>query len=154
MNISPLLAHNNTNKQNAKLQLRTAHYQRGDIMSDKKYYFCEHCGNLVDFHEKEANCCGKKMKQILDGVEGASKEKHAPSVTINGNSVTVSVGNGTHPMTKEHLIEWVYLKTDNGRYIKYLDIDKKPSVTFSIKDEKPLEVCAYCNQHGLWKAEM
>lgn len=123
-------------------------------MSEKKYYFCEHCGNLVDFTNNESDCCGKKMKQILGGVEGASKEKHTPTVTLDENAVKVSVGNGTHPMTKEHLIEWVYLKTDKGRYIKYLDRDKKPDVTFSIKEEKPLEVSAYCNQHGLWRLEM
>ncbi len=123
-------------------------------MSKKQYYFCEHCGNLIDFEGTDESCCGKKMKQIFEGVEGASKEKHTPFVTLENNGVTVSVGSNIHPMTKDHLIEWVYLKTDKGRYIKYLDVDKEPRVTFSIKDEKPLEVSAYCNQHGLWRAEM
>ena len=84
----------------------------------------------------------------------ADHEKHTPTVDMKDGKLTVTVGGGNHPMQKEHLVEWVYLKTDKGRYIKYLNVDETPRVTFSIKNEVPLEVSAYCNKHGLWHAEM
>lgn len=124
-------------------------------MSAKKYHFCESCGRLIEDDSGEnVSCCGKRMSQIFEGTRGEGDAKHTPIVNVAGDRVTVNVGREGHPMSKEHLIEWVYLKTDRGRYIKYLDATKEPSVTFPIKDERPLEVSAFCNKHGLWRAEM
>lgn len=120
-------------------------------MKDSSYHFCEKCGNLVK--DGGGECCGVKMKQIFEGREG-SPDKHTPVVTVGDNSLSVSVGKDGHPMTKEHLVEWVYLKTDKGRYIKYLHADEEPRVTFSLSDESPIEVSAYCNKHGLWRKEL
>ncbi len=126
-------------------------------MKEAKFYVCETCGNLVGMiNESGVNmmCCGKKMTQIVPGTVEASKEKHIPVATIEGDTVKVNVGSVDHPMTEEHLIEWVYLQTCRGGQRKCLKAGDAPTVTFALCDEKPVAVYAYCNLHGLWKVEL
>ena len=126
-------------------------------MSKVKFYICEHCGNIIEKIEDKkvpVVCCGEKMKPLIPGVVEASHEKHIPVVSISGDEVTVSVGSVSHPMAEEHSILWVYLETDRGVQRKNLEVGKAPVVTFALADEKPLEVYAYCNLHGLWKSEI
>jgi superoxide reductase len=99
-------------------------------------------------------CCGQKMTRIEAGVVEASREKHIPVAVVEGNTVTVTVGSVLHPMAEEHSILWVYLETDKGGQRKCLEVGKEPVVTFALSDEKPVAVYAYCNLHGLWKAEL
>ena len=99
-------------------------------------------------------CCGQKMTHLEAGVVEASREKHIPVATVNGNTVTVNVGSVEHPMAEEHHISWVYLQTDRGGQRKDLEVGKSPVVNFALSDEKPVAVYAYCNLHGLWKAEL
>ena len=126
-------------------------------MCDNKFYICEHCGNIVGMIHNAGvpmMCCGQKMTKLEAGVVEASREKHIPVVSIDGNKVTVSVGSVTHPMTDEHNIAWVYLATDKGGAFKYLKANEEPTVTFTLADEKPQAAYAYCNLHGLWKADI
>ena len=126
-------------------------------MKEAKFYVCETCGNLVGMiNESGVNmvCCGKKMTEIVPGTVEASKEKHIPVATVKGNTVKVNVGSVDHPMTEEHLIEWVYLQTCRGGQRKCLKAGDAPTVTFALCDEKPVAVYAYCNLHGLWKVEL
>ena len=126
-------------------------------MSNTKFYICEKCGNLVEKIEDSGvpmMCCGQKMTPIEAGVVEASREKHIPVATVEGNSVRVSVGSVEHPMSEEHSILWVELKTDRGVQRKNLVVGEPPVVVFALADEKPLEVYAYCNLHGLWKSAL
>lgn len=92
------------------------------------------------------------MKELQAGIEDAAFEKHIPVYTVEGDTVHVFVGEVEHPMTAEHWIEWVSLKTDKGIQRKYLKPGEKPSVDFKILEgEEVEEVYAYCNLHGLWK---
>ena len=124
-------------------------------MSNTKFYICEKCGNLVEKIEDSGVpmvCCGQKMSAIEAGVVEASREKHIPVVQVEGNLVKVVVGSVEHPMAEEHSILWVELRTDKGVHRKNLEVGKAPVVSFSLVDEQPLEVYAYCNLHGLWKS--
>lgn len=126
-------------------------------MKEAKFYVCETCGNLVGMiNESGVNmmCCGKKMTQIVPGTVEASKEKHIPVVTVEDDTVKVNIGSVDHPMTEEHLIEWVYLQTCRGGQRKCLKAGDAPEITFALRDEKPIAVYAYCNLHGLWKTEL
>ena len=126
-------------------------------MSNTKFYICEKCGNLVEKIEDSGVsmvCCGQKMTPIVAGTVEASREKHIPVATVEGNVVKVSVGSVEHPMAEEHSILWVELKTDKGVQRKNLVVGEPPVVSFALADEKPLEVYAYCNLHGLWKSEI
>ncbi len=126
-------------------------------MCNNKFYICEHCGNIIELiHDKgvPVTCCGQKMKKLEPGVTEASREKHLPVVSVDKSTVTVNVGSAEHPMTDEHSILWVSLQTDNGTQRKRLEIAKAPIVTFALYDEVPVSVYAYCNLHGLWKANI
>ena len=126
-------------------------------MSNTKFYICEKCGNLVEKIDDSGVpmvCCGQKMTPIVAGTVEASREKHIPVASVEGNVVKVSVGSVEHPMAEEHSILWVELKTDKGVQRKNLVVGEPPVVSFALVDEKPLEVLAYCNLHGLWKSEI
>ena len=122
-----------------------------------KFYICKHCGNIVTKLTSAGvplHCCGEEMSLLEAGVTDAAVEKHVPAVTVEGNVVKVAVGSVTHPMTAEHYIPWVVLRTDKGSHRRHLSPEDAPLALFSLaEDEQPLEVYAWCNQHGLWKAD-
>ena len=126
-------------------------------MKNAKFYICPHCGNIVEMvHDAGVApaCCGQKMDALIPGSVEASSEKHIPVVHVGENIVEVNVGSVDHPMVDVHWIEWVQLVTDKGSYRKHLDPGQAPNVRFLLDHEKALEVYAYCNLHGLWKAEL
>jgi superoxide reductase len=127
------------------------------MCDNNKFYICEHCGNLIGMiHDAGVPmmCCGQKMTKLEPGVVEASHEKHIPVVTWLDDTVSVVIGEVEHPMVEEHSILWVYLQTDKGGQRKCLKPGQEPYVTFSLANEKPLAVYAYCNLHGLWKADV
>lgn len=122
-----------------------------------KFYVCSHCGNIVELVKNVGVplfCCGEKMSPLVPNTTDAAGEKHVPAVEVKGKEVVVKVGEVTHPMTEEHLIQWIYLETDKGSQIRYLTAQDAPEATFVIGDEKPVAVYEYCNLHGLWKADL
>ena len=126
-------------------------------MENVKFYICEKCGNIVQKIKDsgvQVVCCGQKMTYLEPGVVEASREKHIPVITVDGNVVKAVVGSVLHPMSEEHHIAWIYLETDKGGQMKHLDFNAEPVITFNLGDEKPIAVYAYCNLHGLWKVEI
>ncbi len=122
-----------------------------------KFYKCKACGQFIAVIDKKAcdvKCCGEAMEEITANTVDAAKEKHVPVITVEGNIVKVAVGSVEHPMTDAHLIEWICLETEKGMQRKYLTSADKPGVCFALTpDDKPVAVYAYCNLHGLWKAD-
>ena len=94
------------------------------------------------------------MDELIPGSVDASVEKHVPDVKVGDGIVEVNVGAVNHPMEEVHWIEGVQLGSDKGSYRKQLKPGEAPNVKFLLGDEKPLEVYAYCNLHGLWKKEL
>lgn len=126
-------------------------------MCSIRFYKCMHCGNIVGVIHNAGvpmMCCGEKMTELVPGTVDASLEKHVPVVTVDGNMVTVAIGEVEHPMAEEHHIQWVYLQTDRGGQRKCLKVGEKPEVRFALCDEKPVAVYEYCNIHGLWKTDI
>lgn len=97
------------------------------------------------------------MEKLEAGSVDATVEKHVPVVEMGDSHITVHVGEKDHPMEEEHLIEWVCYEQENGNFkVKYLKPGDKPEVTFGrcSKCAAPHGIMyAYCNLHGLWKAE-
>lgn len=124
---------------------------------DQKFYLCKHCGNLVGMIHSSGVplvCCGENMAELVANTSDGASEKHVPVVTKNGSEVTVSVGSVGHPMQEEHHIAWIYLMTELGGQRKALIPGHEPKVTFALSEgEKPVTAFAYCNLHGLWKAD-
>ena len=126
-------------------------------MKNTKFYICPHCKNLVEMvHDAGVKpvCCGQKMDELVPNTVDASGEKHIPAVTVSDGIVEVNVGSVDHPMVDVHWIEWVQLVTDKGSHRVWLNPGQVPHVSFPIREEKPLEVYAYCNVHGLWKTSL
>ncbi len=123
-----------------------------------KFYVCAHCGNIITFVKDSGVpvvCCGEKMQEIIPGTVDAAVEKHLPVVSVEGSKVTVQVGSVEHPMLPEHFIEWIVLETSTGSQMKALTPGEKPQAVFALADgEKAVAAYAYCNLHGLWKAEV
>lgn len=121
-----------------------------------RFFKCEKCGKIIALvNEKPVPtiCCGEEMKELVANTTDAAQEKHVPVYKVNGNVVEVVVGDVAHPMTEEHLIEWVSLQTEQGNQRKVLKAGQEPKVSFAICDgDKVKAVYAYCNLHGLWKA--
>ena len=121
-----------------------------------KFYRCKRCGNIVAVVKNGGGrlvCCGEPMEEIIAGTVEASKEKHIPVYTVNGNEVTVRIGSVDHPMQDVHYIEWVVLQTKFGNQRRALNPNDAPEVKFALlPNDEVLAVYAYCNLHGLWKA--
>ena len=122
-----------------------------------RFYICETCGNIIGKIKDSGVpvvCCGKPMKELIPNTTDAAQEKHVPVVSAEGNKVKVTVGSVEHPMSSEHLIEWVYVQTEKGGQRKAFTTSDKPVAVFEIVDDKPIAVFAYCNLHGLWKKDL
>ncbi len=115
-----------------------------------KVYQCEGCKKTI-ISKTELKLDG--WKELIAGSTDAAQEKHVPVVSVNANKVKVDVGSVTHPMTAEHLIEWVAVETETGYQVGCLKANGAPMYEFTLNEgEKLLAVYAYCNLHGLWKA--
>ena len=119
-----------------------------------KFYICRHCGNVVVKLVNSGvgvHCCGEAMQELFANTVEASVEKHIPVIEKKDSIVNVRIGSVDHPMTDEHRISWVVLVTEDGYQVKNLKVGDLPVATFDCSDEVK-EVYAYCNLHGLWKA--
>ena len=123
----------------------------------QKFFVCKHCGNMVGFIDDKGVplvCCGEEMTELVSNTVEASVEKHLPAVSVSGGSISVQVGSTAHPMESGHHIAFVYVETERGGQRKCLKVGEEPKLTFSVVDDKPIAVYAYCNLHGMWKTEI
>ncbi len=123
-----------------------------------KFYRCNHCGNVIGKvidSGVPVVCCGEKMVELVPNTTDAAQEKHVPVIKVDGKRVTVTVGSTLHPMLEEHFIEFIYLQTKQGGQRKSLKPGDKPEATFALTDDdEAVSAYAYCNLHGLWKADI
>ena len=114
-----------------------------------KIYQCNACKKVI-ISKEELKLEG--WTELVAGSTDAAQEKHVPVVTKKCKQVKVDVGSVAHPMTEEHLIEWVALETEKGYQVQYLKANEAPVCVFKLADgDKAVAVYAYCNLHGLWK---
>ena len=122
---------------------------------DQKFFQCEVCGKMVAVVKDTRvplMCCGRKMNELIPGTVEASAEKHIPVWSVEGNTVTVTVGSVIHPMVEEHYIEWISLQTKQGNQRKALAPGEAPTACFALcEGDEVVAAYAYCNLHGLWK---
>ena len=120
-----------------------------------KVYKCAHCGNvLLVLHDGGVTpiCCGEKMRELVPGSTDAALEKHVPVVErVCEHRIHVKVGSVLHPMTEEHLIEWIAIESEGDVQIHHLKAGDSPEAEF--RHVSHGTVYAYCNLHGLWKTE-
>ncbi len=124
---------------------------------EMEFFRCDTCGNIITIIKKSGapvSCCGQTMTKLIAGSSDGAFEKHVPVVSVDGNKVTVKVGEVEHPMIDAHYIEWICIQTSTGSAFKYLKPEQKPEAVFTLADGEDFE-CAYafCNLHGLWKSK-
>ena len=116
---------------------------------------CIHCGAAVKVME-DCNCegcgiicCNEPMKVMVPNSVDAAVEKHVPTYEIVDDEIVVKVN---HVMEKEHYIEWISLVKENKEYTVKLYPEQNAECRFPYLKDATLY--AYCNKHGLWKAEV
>lgn len=124
-------------------------------MVKQKFLICKHCGNIVAYVKESGVpivCCGEEMVELIPGTTDASKEKHVPVISIDGNIVTVTVGSVAHPMLPEHYILFVELLVgDKVLRHDFKEGDTVAEAVFMVEDPNaPMTAREYCNLHGLW----
>lgn len=124
---------------------------------EERFYFCNSCGNLMIAAIASGvipHCCGEKMTLLKPNTTDGNKEKHVPVVSYtSSHSLKVNVGSEPHPMSHDHNIRFICLETSVGAVIRYLNEDDPPEAIIRFTG-KPIAVYAYCNIHGLWRAEV
>lgn len=129
-------------------------------MAEPTFYRCNKCGTMVTLLRKgtcDPSCCGEPMEILKPGTVDAATEKHVPVVVDaeDAKHFIARVGAVEHPSTEEHYIEWIALATENSLVIRYLKPGDKPEATFGKhRAAQGATLYAYCNLHGLWKAEV
>lgn len=123
-----------------------------------EFYKCKVCGNVVEKVVKSSGtltCCREDMMLMKANSTDAAGEKHVPVVEVEGNKVKVTVGSVEHPMTEEHLINFIVLLTEKTVQRVDLAHTDKPVAEFVLADDdKALVAYEYCNLHGLWCTEI
>lgn len=119
-----------------------------------KFFICEHCKNIITYiHDSgvEVECCGDPMQEIVPKTTEGATEKHVPVVEIEGNKVSVKVGEVAHPMEEKHYIQWIAIETKQGTQRKELKPGQEPKVCFTLCDtDEFVNAYAYCNIHSLY----
>ena len=122
-----------------------------------KIYRCSVCGNIVEVLEEGAGtlvCCGQDMEMLQEKEQDQGLEKHVPQIKIEGDIVTVTVGDILHPMEDSHYIQFIQLIVDGDTQTKYLLPSQQPITQFKLpKEYKNITAREYCNLHGLWKSK-
>ncbi|MBR4741803.1 MAG: desulfoferrodoxin [Desulfovibrio sp.] len=121
----------------------------------REVYKCALCGNIIEILHAGSCvpvCCDQPMELVEEGVIEASKEKHIPVIEKIEGGYKVTVGEVAHPMIDKHFIQWIELLTENSVLRTELTPKDAPEAVFFTSSTN-VSARAYCNLHGLWKAE-
>lgn len=120
-------------------------------------YRCDLCGNIVELLHVGAGelvCCGQPMVVLAEKTADEGQEKHLPVVEKVDGDTRIKIGATPHPMEEKHYIEWVEVKTRQGKIgKKFLVPGDETQIDFHTREDV-IEVRSYCNIHGLWKTEV
>ena len=106
------------------------------------------------------------IADIINSPEKEGKEKHVPVISVDGDVITVKVGDEVaHPNTPAHHIAWVSLygvTKDKGMVLNLGRAEFAPGHTEPVASFKVLEpgsvktlyAVAYCNIHGIWESTL
>lgn len=121
---------------------------------DVGYFLCPCCGGIFTYLRPPCRppvCCGQRA-QRLSCNDCGEPLVHLPIATFQDQLVTVHVGQEPHPMTPEHLIQWIGLQTSCGTQYRFLKPGDTPSAQFALEPGvRPEAALAFCNLHGLWR---
>ena len=115
---------------------------------------CDDCGSIIQvLSEGDEKVCSDHMLEFPVQTEGEKSPKHKPVVEIDGDKVTVKVGEAAHPMDDDHYIEFVIVEAGAEQYAKCFKPGDVAEATFTVNSTDDVKALAFCNQHGLWSSE-
>lgn len=122
-----------------------------------RFYHCNICGKIIAVlsdTDTPTDCCGQAMQELVPNCAGEFAEKHTPVFTQTANTVLVKISNIPHPMTDEHSISWIGIRTAKCFQFRELQPGCRPEANFCLVSGDCVEaVYTYCNLHGLWCSE-
>ena len=92
------------------------------------------------------------LKEIIPNTIDASFEKHIPVWEKEGDHLIVRIGEIPHPMEENHYIRSVIQITHDDIRVNVLKPNEEPKTIFPYVEG--CHIYAYCNLHGIWKAEV
>ena len=118
------------------------------------FYRCSICGGVhVCFRpvgiqpeglDEAGCCCGHPLTRLIPQ-ELEPDSEHTMKFCIFGgfshNAVRVEVGDGRHPMTEGHHIEWIFLHSFQGGQMKYLPLRGESAALFAMANEDAFVFC-------------
>lgn len=112
---------------------------------------CKTCGTVLKVFgdDKDIKCCGNSMETLVPNSVDAAVEKHVPTYEKVEDKVIVKVN---HVMEEEHYIGWICLVTPKKECMVKLQPGENAEAKFKYVPNST--IYAYCNMHGLWKAEV
>lgn len=117
---------------------------------------CPKCGATVKIIEDcncesgcGIKCCGESMKKLVPNSVDAAIEKHVPTYEVKDGKIFVKVD---HVMEEDHYIEWISIVFEDKEVTTYFKPGQE--AVAHCKYVPGSTIYAYCNKHGLWKAEV
>lgn len=93
------------------------------------------------------------MEELVPNSTNAAVEKHMPVLSAENGVLKVCVGEVEHPSIEKHWIPFVAVKAGDLVLRRSINATEKPEAIFPLGDFKgEVEVYAWCNLHGIWKA--
>jgi hypothetical protein len=109
------------------------------------FYRCEVCGSICQrtgWAETESgiSCCGEEMEVLVPVSSRDLGSAGSMSYRIVGGYNDNAVQVFFH-MEKGYELEWLYLRTFTGGYMKYIMPGKRPPCVFALADEDAFSYC-------------
>ena len=115
-------------------------------MARSRFYVCPVCGNvLAAAGEAVISCCGVTLPPLLPEPPDAD---HALHVEAAEDEYWVTAD---HPMTKEHYISFLAAVSDQG--VQFVKLYPEGAAEARFKISRVRRLFAYCNRHGLFRAD-
>lgn len=122
-----------------------------------KFYKCDTCGNIIVKILDGGTipvCCGHPMRLLYPADTDGAYEKHVPDLVMNGRYACITIGSVEHPMTPEHYIQFIFVKTNFSYRWFMLNPGDAPEACFPLDEGEEIEeMYEFCNIHGLWVKE-
>ena len=120
---------------------------RASNIAKGKVYVCPVCGNVIrTVGEAVVSCCGVTLPPLSPEETDA---EHAIRMEVVDDEYYVSVD---HPMDKDHFISFLAAVSDSG--MQFVKLYPQGSAEAMFRIPRVRYVLAYCNRHGLFKADV